>query len=701
MTWALEFEHVSFTYQVSDGLGGQSEAGARVDAEVEAVGVVGAGAGSSARVGVVGAETRADAGEGADGDAFAGTGFCLDAGARRDAAFNGLRDVSLRIRKGECVVITGPSGCGKTTLTRLANGLIPAVYVGRMSGEVRVLGRALDQWEMDELACSVGSVFQNPRSQFFNLDTVSELAFGCENMGVASDEIRERVRKTARDLRMEHLLDRDIRALSGGEKQTVAVGAVYAMEPCVFVLDEPTAALDVSSMRHLAQVVGRLKAAGNTVLVAEHRLWWLAGIADRVVLMDGGRITGDFTAAEFSALSPDERARRGLRAWSIDEVAAGCGSDCRDKLGAGAWPLKAAVSEVFGAECVALAVTGAKLAALGGASRACAGELVDTADGADSAKDGESVGASDGVHDMPDARKTVASGVSGVPDARGVAPLLRDVKGIVSAATCDASSSETRRPRVASVANGAGDAGCSEPVLRVRGLCVRYGRRGADVLRDLSFDAFSGRAVALAGRNGAGKTTFMRCLAGLHAERAGVVEVCGKRMSPRQRAGRVYLAMQESGYQLFSDTVYGELTAALQAARAKGGEPCAPGNDDAYVNQRLRDFGLDAFSQRHPLSLSGGQRQRLAIAAGSVQGSRVIVLDEPTSGLDLRNMRLVAREIERLKASGTCVIVVTHDFEFACASCDEIAVLSEGRISERFDLGAKTIMRARLLFGFD
>ena len=92
--------------------------------------------------------------------------------------------VDLVVHPGECVVLTGPSGCGKTTLTRMVNGLIPALYGGEMSGEVRVQGISMDRWEMDDLSCVVGSVFQNPRSQFFNLDTTSEVAFGCENMGV-------------------------------------------------------------------------------------------------------------------------------------------------------------------------------------------------------------------------------------------------------------------------------------------------------------------------------------------------------------------------------------------------------------------------------------------------------------------------------------------------------------------------------------
>ncbi len=212
---------------------------------------------------------------------FRGAGFSY-AAAKGAASAHG---VSFAQREGECVVVTGPSGCGKTTLARMVNGLIPAVYAGTTEGGVYVFGRAVADWEMDDLSCAVGSVFQNPRSQFFNLDTTSEIAFGCENMGVPRDEIARRIASATRALGVEHLLERDIRALSGGEKQLVAVASVHAMEPSAFVLDEPTAALDVRAMMRLREAVSRLKATGKTVIVAEHRLWWLRGVADRVVLM--------------------------------------------------------------------------------------------------------------------------------------------------------------------------------------------------------------------------------------------------------------------------------------------------------------------------------------------------------------------------------------------------------------------------------
>jgi len=156
-----------------------------------------------------------------------------------------LHDVTLKIRDGECILLCGESGCGKTTVTKLMNGLVPHFTDGcALEGRVSAEGLAVAETELYELAKRVGSVFQNPKSQFFNLDSDSELAFGLENQGAAPDFIRTRLKETVRNLRMEALQGRSIFSMSGGEKQMLAFASVYAMDPAVFVLDEPTANLD-------------------------------------------------------------------------------------------------------------------------------------------------------------------------------------------------------------------------------------------------------------------------------------------------------------------------------------------------------------------------------------------------------------------------------------------------------------------------
>lgn len=237
-----------------------------------------------------------------------------------DAGPDVLRDIDLRVHQGELVVLTGESGCGKTTLTRAMNGLIPLVYQGDMRGCVAIDGKPVTEWTTSDLAATVGSVFQNPRSQFVNSDVEAELAFGCENQGLPREVIVERVRESARTFGIGHLLHSRVEELSGGQRQMVVLASVYATHPDIFVLDEPTAALDVPSMERLGRALTRIKSMGKTVIVSEHRLWWLSGLTDRVVVIRGGAIAGSWSAADFGALPWKARSEWGLRAWQADEM---------------------------------------------------------------------------------------------------------------------------------------------------------------------------------------------------------------------------------------------------------------------------------------------------------------------------------------------------------------------------------------------
>ena len=225
-----------------------------------------------------------------------------------------LSQVSAAIAPGECVLLCGASGCGKTTVTKLINGLIPAFTPGcRLEGRVDVDGLDPGTTPMYELARKVGSVFQNPKSQFFNLDTDSELAFGLENEGRPPEEIRRRVADTVEALHLQELQRRSIFSLSGGQKQLLAFGSVYAMGPEVFVLDEPTANLDQDAITRLHDQIACLKHQGRTVVIAEHRLYFLTDLIDRALYLRDGVLERTFTREQFCALTDREREALGLR----------------------------------------------------------------------------------------------------------------------------------------------------------------------------------------------------------------------------------------------------------------------------------------------------------------------------------------------------------------------------------------------------
>lgn len=232
----------------------------------------------------------------------------------------GVRDIDLNIEDGQFVVLCGESGCGKTTITHLINGLIPHYYEGQMAGEVWVNGEKVSEQPLYDTAAVVGSVFQNPRSQFFNVDTTSEITFGCENLGQPEKDIRERFAKTVRDFRLEKLMDRNIFHLSGGEKQKIACAGVSIMEPDVLVMDEPSSNLDAASILDLRKILAFWKSQGKTIIVSEHRLYYLRGLADRFIYLAEGQVSRDYSAAEFEQLTEQQRSNMGLRTFALERL---------------------------------------------------------------------------------------------------------------------------------------------------------------------------------------------------------------------------------------------------------------------------------------------------------------------------------------------------------------------------------------------
>ncbi|ADY55525.1 ABC transporter related protein [Syntrophobotulus glycolicus DSM 8271] len=472
-----------------------------------------------------------------------------------NAASGSLRDISLQVERGKCVLLCGQSGCGKTTLTRLINGLIPHYYEGELSGKVTVGGLDIKNAELYETARLVGSVFQNPRSQFFCVDTTGEIAFGCENLGLPPAEIDRRVALATRELHATDLLGRSIFHLSGGEKQKIACASVSAMGPEVFVLDEPTSNLDIRAIRDLKDTIRLWKAQGKTILIAEHRLYWLKELCDRVIYLREGRIALDIPMAEFCGYSAGTLAELDLRTLSL----------------------------------------------------------------------------------------------AALPQKKIQPPPAES--------------------------------------LTLRGYRYAYPTGRSPALDIPQSSLPKGGVIAVLGHNGAGKSTFSKCLCGLVKHQKGVC-VCGEvPYSRRRMLKKSYMVMQDVNHQLFCESVEEELRLGMS------------GEDQAELERVMSALELTSFRERHPLSLSGGQKQRVAIASALLAGKEFLVFDEPTSGLDFRHMEQTAGLLASLGGKQT-VFIVTHDPELIVRCCNYVLCLEQGTIKEQYPLDEAGLNRLRHFFEY-
>ncbi|UTC63076.1 ABC transporter ATP-binding protein [Treponema sp. OMZ 787] len=230
-----------------------------------------------------------------------------------------LNDISFSVKKGECILLTGISGCGKTSVLRTINGLIPNYYEGKLLGSIELLGELVQGKPIYEISKKVSTVFQNPKSQFFNLDTTSEILFFLENTGTPFEKMHERLTFISEFLNIKHLLDRNIFNLSGGEKQMIAIASALASDTDIIVLDEPTSNLDLCYIEKIAQALHLLKKSGKTLIISEHRLHFLKDLIDRAFLIKEGKIEKEFSQKEFILLSEQNRKELLLRPITMDK----------------------------------------------------------------------------------------------------------------------------------------------------------------------------------------------------------------------------------------------------------------------------------------------------------------------------------------------------------------------------------------------
>jgi energy-coupling factor transport system ATP-binding protein len=460
-----------------------------------------------------------------------------------------IENINLNIKQGELVLLLGPSGSGKTTITRLINGLIPDFYEGEMKGKVVIDGKDIGGLLIQDIAHFVGSVFQDPRSQFFATDTTAEIAFSCENISIPMDEINRRISKSVKDLNIKRLLNQSLFELSSGEKQLIAIASVYAYSPRILVMDEPSANLDMRYTKRLGEIIRNLKNQGITIVISEHRIHYLKDYADQIICLKEGRIANRFSGEEFRELTNQQANKLGLRSLDLPSLS---------------------ISNINGN------------------------------------------------------------------------PLERDF-------------------------------------FSINNISFKF-KKEDWLLKDISFSVEAGEILGIVGDNGIGKTTLLELICGLQKEKSGIFTLRQKRLRSRKRIKTSYLVMQDSDYQLFTESVEKELYLGNKG-------------DESLKEQCkiiLNRLDLEDFIQRHPASLSGGQKQRLCIAVAYMKNADVVCFDEPTSGLDYNSMKNITKLFREMASTGKSIVLTSHDYEFLLSACTHICHIKGSEGCDTFSLDNST-----------
>ena len=224
-----------------------------------------------------------------------------------------IKDISLNVKKGECVLFTGKSGSGKSSIINSINGLAVQYDGASMGGTIRIDNKDIRNLKLYEISILVSSVFQNPKTHFFNINTTLELLFYLENIGLSKNQMDERLNEMLELFPINHLLNRDIFKLSGGEKQILCIAASYISGTEIIVLDEPSSNLDEDSIVILKEMLIKLKDKGKTLIISEHRIFYLMDIVDRVFLIQVGKIQSEYTKIDFMKIPSKVLNELGLR----------------------------------------------------------------------------------------------------------------------------------------------------------------------------------------------------------------------------------------------------------------------------------------------------------------------------------------------------------------------------------------------------
>lgn len=538
-----------------------------------------------------------------------------------DGAVSALDGIDLKIEDGEFFCILGGNGSGKSTFAKHLNALLQPD-----AGTVRINGMdASDPELVYDIRSTAGMVFQNPDDQLVATLVEDDVAFGPENLGVASAQIAQRVREALKGVGLVGFERHETHALSGGQKQRVALAGVLAMEPRVLILDEASSMLDPRGRKGLMKACRALHERGMTIVMITHFMEEAAE-ADRVAVFRAGRVAMLGTPEEILTRADE------LEQLNLD-MPASCSLGMA--LSARGVPVCAQVRE---ADMVAEI-----------------SRLYAERGGAD-------------VADVAQVSRANAANVARVAVERCASEPVIELSHVSYSYSLSARERRRWHKRAAD--------GTQEQRQ------AKWGNnpRNPWALRDVSLTVHRGEFLGLAGHTGSGKSTLVQHLNGLIRPQEGSVHALGFDLSQKKDAAavkaKVGVVFQYPERQLFAETV----------AQDVAFGPHNLGMPQAEVARRVESslarVGLDlaTVGDKSPFELSGGQQRRVAFAGVLAMEPEVLVLDEPMAGLDPAARRDFLELIDRLHHEGLTVVMVSHSMDDLANCCDRIVVMNEGTV---------------------
>lgn len=486
-----------------------------------------------------------------------------------------LSDISMSINEGEFAVICGASGSGKTTLLKLIKKELSPV--GEKSGEIYFDGTPIESIDPRKSALEIGFVLQNPDSQIVTDKVWHELAFGLENLGLPVQTIRRLTAETASYFGINGWYRQDTASLSGGQKQLLNLASVMVMQPRLIILDEPTSQLDPIAAEEFIATLKKLNnELGITIIITEHRLENVFPIADKVAVMEDGKI-----------ISCDTPRKTGI-AMKGHNISIGFPSAVR----------------IYQA-----------------------------------------------LNRQDECPLTIKEGRDF---------LLK-------------SFSSSQEKIIDKEVNASGSF-----AIETKDLWFRYEKNSADILRGICLKIHENEIFSILGATGAGKTTLLNVISGLNRPYKGGVKIFGKRLREYKnntlyKNNLAYLPQNPASV-FIKDTIRGDFEHLLKAYGIP--KDCI----ETEINKTSEKLGLTHLLNKHPYDLSGGEQQKCAIGKILLSQPKILLLDEPTKGIDAFSKLELIKLLKELKISGTTIIIVTHDIEFAAEISDRCALFFDGEI---------------------